>query len=208
MRFTLPTLPGAHATHCACTSCPTGLRLDMPSHGHDYDQARILHAKGFNIKQIADQTRIPYEALLKYAQRHKWTSARTKAVQCVSDHVQHQLVERSSRHLLNISGFADRAIDALITKDLSTMKLSDLQTLASVADTFDRIARRTYGLDAENASRPRVNVNVNVLSASTKSVGSITQGELVDVDALSVERVADAQSESAESSPAPPTQST
>lgn len=156
----------------------------MPRHGHDYDSARILHSKGLSIRQIHEETGIPYEALLKYAQRHQWTSARTKIVQRVSDNVQAQLVERSSGHLLKISGLADKVIDKLIAQDLATLKLNDLQTLATVADTFDKVARRAYGLDADNSSRPRVTVNVAVLDQEASRQRSALAREYVDVETI------------------------
>lgn len=134
--------------------------LDMAGNGHDYDAARILHAKGLTIKQIADETGIPYAPLMKFAQRHQWTLARTKVVQRVSTNVQDKLVERSTGHLLKISGFADKAIDNLLLRPLDGMKLGDLQTLASVADTFDKIARRTYGLDKQEE---RTSVHIGLL---------------------------------------------
>lgn len=156
----------------------------MPRHGHDYDSAKILHAKGLTIKQISDETGIPYDPLLKYAQRHEWTSDRTKAVQKLSDNVQAQLIERSTGHLLKMSGFADKALDNLLTRPIADMPLDDLQTLAQVADTFDRIARRTYGLDQQGTSHQHVHLGLLVGS----STGLASNSNILDVEVVPAEQ--------------------
>lgn len=146
----------------------------MPTRLYDYDAAEVLHAKGLPIKEIARQTGIKYDALQKYAQRQGWTEKRTKAVQLVCASVQEQLIEHSRRHLLSMSDLASRAISVLQSKPLETLPLDDLQTLATVANTFDQVARRTYGLDAQNASAPKVMVNVQV---AKQLGGSISLGD-------------------------------
>lgn len=140
----------------------------MPAKRYDYDAANVLHAKGLAIREISEQTHIPYDALQKYAQRQRWTEKRTKAVQSVCASVQERLAAQAEGHLLKISTFADRAIDHIAAKPLEQCKLGDLATLASVADTFDRIARRAYGLDQQQAqgARPGVMVQVNTMQAA------------------------------------------
>lgn len=160
----------------------------MAKHGHDYDTAKALRLKGFNYSQIATQTKIPFEALKRYAHRHGWDEHRDKIGQIVSQHVGEQLEARATGHVLKISGFADKVIDNLISRTVSDLKLSDLQTLASVADTFDKIARRTYGLDAENAARPRVTVNVAILDKQRAAAGDVSHVfDLAPADAQVVE---------------------
>lgn len=143
----------------------------MPAVHADYDTAYALRLKGFSYNEIAKRTGIDHERLMKYGKRHGWDEVRTKAVQAVSEHVQDALCERAKSHVEKISGFADRAIDALMLRDLETMQLDDMQTLASVANTFDQIARRTYGLDKEQSTgRPTLALQVNVNGQATPEV--------------------------------------
>lgn len=133
----------------------------MAVHGYDYDTAKLLKLKGLSYKQISDQIGIPYEALKRYGIRHGWDNARDKIDKIVSQTVTEQLITQSGAHLLKMSSVAGQALDQVAQEVAALPSLDALEKLARVADVFDRIARRTYGLDAQQ-QHMRTNVQVNI----------------------------------------------
>jgi hypothetical protein len=138
----------------------------MARAGHDYVAAKAFYIRGLNLKQISDKMSIPYDALFKFCKRNGWDMERTKNTQLLSTHVQQQLAEQAGKHLMRITGLADKVVDSLLCKDVQTMKLQELETLGRIADTFDKINRRSYGMDSENG-KTTLNVAVQVSPPST-----------------------------------------
>lgn len=154
----------------------------MAKAGHDYEAAKTLFLRGLTIKQISDKLSIPYDALAKFCQRRQWDKDRTKNSQILSKHVQDQFSEAAGRHLSKITGLTDKAIDALLTKDVQTLDLDALETLGKVADTFDRIARRSYGLDQQEG---KITVNMAVQASPIQSQTNLSS--IIDVESTSVD---------------------
>ena len=141
--------------------------MDMSKLGNDYATAKALHVKGLSIRQISEKTGISYDALAKYAVRNGWTELRDKSVQLLSNHVQGKMVEAATKHLLDMSDLADTAITCIKGKPIGAMPLDDLAKLASIADTFDRIARRTHRLDEASGPKTQLNLQVNYPAAAS-----------------------------------------
>jgi hypothetical protein len=149
----------------------------MPGQKYDYEPAKVLHAKGLTIREIANQTKIPEEAIQAYSRRHKWRQERAKAMQLVSDGVQAQLAAMAGKHLIDVSGIVSKSIDALALKDLKSMPLDDVHTFATSVEVLDRIARRTYALDNQEG-KITLNMAVQVSPPSTtKPLGAIIDVE-------------------------------
>lgn len=137
----------------------------MAKAGNDYEAAKALSLKGQSLRQISDRLSIPYEALVKYACRHKWTVDRTRVGQVLSDHVADVGKAHVAGWIKRIDSFVHRALDKV---DPTTLGLKDLATAVAVADQADRMFRRAHGLDNTPASHsPRVAVQVNLHSADS-----------------------------------------
>ncbi len=148
----------------------------MPKHGHDYSTAKILHAKGLSIKQISDNTGIPYPALVKHAQRNEWDKNLDKAVQSLSNHVQADLSRTSESHVRNVVKLGLNRINSLLDYDFEkAVQGLDAEGYLRCFDMLDKILRRSLRLDEQAALRSS-NLAVQVNIGHTAPV----QGQILD----------------------------
>lgn len=128
----------------------------------DWEQAQALFCKGLSLRDISDQMDIPLTALRKRQTRYKWTQRKTELGQAVVKSVQSSLSEHAGAWLTQIDEYVHKVI-AKVQPD--TLGLKDLAIAVGIAETVDRMARRAYGLDAEQRNRPGTLVHVSVSSA-------------------------------------------
>ncbi len=137
----------------------------MAKAGHDYDGAKALLLKGMSLKDISDKLTIPYDALQRYALRHKWTIDKTRIRQVVSDHVGERLQQECVNWVMGIATKTTATLAALGNYDFAgRVNELDPESYVRSLDTLDRIARRNYGLDGDGNARPRVTLNVALVN--------------------------------------------
>jgi hypothetical protein len=149
----------------------------------DREALRAAYLKGLPLCDLAKQFNVNENTIRSWASRGKWQRSAQQAAQIVQLHAIDAMVAQSNRHLAKMGTLAERAIDVLNDKPLSNMQFAELEQLARVADTFDKIARRTYGLDqAANQARPVLAVNVTI-NQDTKQHA---QERIIDVESVAL----------------------
>lgn len=162
----------------------------QPGASVDWSELRALYVKGLSLADIARQTGIPVGTIKARSSREKWATTVAKAEQLVQRVATEQLAESASRWLTRLDKVVHESLDNLESKSVKKLSLRDLQIALDCADKANRVARQTYGLDAENASRPRVTLNVAVVSdASKSSVDAWAGMNIVDVESTRVETI-------------------
>lgn len=155
----------------------------MTAKAIDWGELRALHCKGVSLKALAKEYNVDYGALRTRASRGKWSNTVAKAGEMVQQAVTEQLAGIAGRHLLKIAGISDLAIDKVAEKLALDPSIDALSKLATVAETFDRIQRRTCGLDAKQdaANTKPVTLAVNVAIAGAGLTAG-TLGKVLDVE--------------------------
>lgn len=145
----------------------------------DYNEIRSAYCKGMTLADLAKEYNVPYGALRARASREKWTASVTNVNARIHQSVTEKLASSASQWVTKIDSFVHASLEKL---DPSKLNLRDLALAVGVAETADRMARRTYGLDREQQARSGTLVQVNVANGSTAQVKRVGYAGLVDVD--------------------------
>jgi uncharacterized protein YjcR len=155
----------------------------QPAAAVNWSELRALYVKGVQLSDLSRQTGIPIGTIKARSSREKWATTVAKAEQQVQRIATEQLADSASRWLTRLDKVVHDSLDNLEEKGVRKLNLKDLQLALDCAEKANRVARQTYGLDSDNASRPRVTVNVAVLGDKVSS----QDARVMDVDALVVD---------------------
>lgn len=118
----------------------------------DWDGCKALYLKGVTLKDVALQTGVSYVALRARSHRERWQELAV----ATSLHLQQitiaTLEQRAKAWTHRVADLMERRIAHLESLDPSKLKLSELETLTRITEQTDRIARRTFGMDAPPAA--------------------------------------------------------
>jgi len=157
--------------------------VETPDKAIDWAELRALHVKGMSLADLAKRFNISYSAIRNKSSRERWRDTVAKAGGMVAQDATNQLSAVATKHLLKMSGIADLAIDQVATELAANPNRKALAELASIADTFDRIQRRTCRLDEDKANNKPASLTVNVaVQAGSSSVRQL--GKVIDVDTI------------------------
>lgn len=162
----------------------------MPKAGHNYEEARLLRAKGMNYKDISEQTAIPVTALARYAQRHNWDQKHNEIVASVSANV-------ASRHVHEVTRLCHDRLEELRSFDFaSALAKCGASEYISLIDRLDTIVRRALCMELQANSAPGVALQLNVTGNATVHADSLADdtsknaAHVVDVQQISDEQPA------------------
>jgi hypothetical protein len=164
--------PVQHA--CTVVRMPAPLQID-------WNHLKTLYVKGLTIAEIARQSGLKPATIRAHAMRHGWRADVTAAATALQQVVTHGIVAQGQQWIARMGRFVNRCMDSMEARPDGTTSLRELEMLARVADTFDKIARRNFSLD-ERASM--VNNNVLVMHDRSMAVQSMQAGEVIDVTPL------------------------
>jgi len=152
----------------------------------NYTPARNRYIKGHSIKEIAADLDLPYEGLVKHAQRQGWTKLRTEVVQHSSDAVLADIKGKLGAYVGKIDQIIHAGLDNVLSKGLETLGLKDLALALDCAEKANRIGRQHYQLDEDKQAKPAsLTVNVAVSGSPTASQARIL-GQVIDVEQVSL----------------------
>ena len=146
-----------------------------------WDEIRALHVKGMTLRDIANKYDISYGALRSRSSREKWCNSVSVARHFVAQGATDALMRSAGEWVGKIDRTVHAALDNVMQKGLHKLTLRDLSVALDCADKANRIARQTYGLDADGSSH-KVQVNVAVLG-NASAVAS--NSDVIDIDSLS-----------------------
>ena len=131
-----------------------------------WGELRTAHASGLGLRELARNAGIPAGTVLARAKREGWTRqiqqarAIVPAAQnppAVADAVAVTMQQRGQRHLQRMAGVVEKTLP-----HVETMEPGEVLDRVEDIDRLDKVARRTYGLDAHEAAGV---VGLNILSA-------------------------------------------
>lgn len=149
----------------------------------DFAELRALHCKGVSLKQLATDYGIEYGTLRVRASREKWRNTRNKCDNAVMQAVTDQMTGFADRHVRKVIGFADVAMDKLLTELAKDPNLTALEKIVGVANTLDQLGRRTAGLDKQDKESKPASLTVNVaITGGAGSAPGVHLGQVIDVE--------------------------
>lgn len=163
----------------------------MPRTAYDYTQARNRYVKGHNIKEIAADLDLPYEGLVKHAQRQGWTKLRTEVVQHSSDAVLADIKGKLGAYVGKIDQVIHAGLDNVLAKGLETLGLRDLALALDCAEKAHRIGRQHYQLDDDKRDAKPASLTVNVAISQADNNARYT-GKVIDVESVACDASAPA----------------
>jgi len=140
-----------------------------------WEQIRTAYASGIGLRETARNMGISSGTILSRAKREGWTreihSAKALAkredapVVTPLKAVAMTMQQRGERHVERMAGVSERGVDHIETMD-------GPQILRSVdrIDKLDKVARRTFGLNDDDAHNPNAIINIAMLSVDPESV--------------------------------------
>lgn len=124
-----------------------------------WDELKAAFVKGVTLPDLARQYGINYSALRARALRHGWRTDAAKAASAMQQSITTTLAERGGSWAHRIGTVLERHLSFLEKADPAALKLRDYEGLVRVLEVVDKMGRRTFKLDDENAS-PRTSINV------------------------------------------------
>jgi hypothetical protein len=154
----------------------------------DWDEIRALHVKGMSLKDLSDRYGISYTALRSRSSREKWCNTVAMARNTVTQVATEALAKSATSWISKLDTAVHAALDNVMAKGLHKLGLRDLQVALDCVEKSNRVARLNYGLDSENASRPRVTVNLAVMARGADhadhALPAFDTTPIVDVDTV------------------------
>ena len=151
--------------HSVRVTTPAAALRKLPN--STWAELRTAHASGIGLRELARNMNIPAGTVLARAKREGWTrqiqSAKSIARQsspaavAVVDAVAVTMQQRGQRHLQRMAGVVERTLP-----HVETMEPGEVLDRVEDIDRLDKVARRTYGLDANEGAGV---VGLNILSA-------------------------------------------
>lgn len=146
-----------------------------------WDEIRALHVKGMSLRDISTKYGLSYTAIRSRSSREKWCNSVAVARHYVAQGATDSLMRSAGEWVGKIDRTVHAALDNVMQKGLHKLTLRDLSVALDCADKANRIARQTYGLDADGSTH-KVQVNVAVLGNATAVASN---NDVIDIDSLS-----------------------
>lgn len=146
----------------------------------DWEQLKLLYAKGLSFSEIAKEHNLNPSAVRVYASRHGWKESVTLANQSLHQSVCLSLKDRGKVWAGKVGDIIENYLIQVDRKGHKKLGTKDLCALTNALETLDKIGRRTFELDA-----PTVNVGHSLaFNVNFNSRNSQGQGVIMDVDEL------------------------
>lgn len=136
-------------------------------HNVDWHGIRLLFATGTTLEEISENTKIPIGTLHARSSREGWGKDRER-VEALAVEAREKtqaliasMPQRGQNWVHRVAQQTDRAMNIIEQEPIET--LADVKKVTGVLDSVDRVARRSYGLDEENAANKTI-VNLGFLS--------------------------------------------
>jgi hypothetical protein len=140
-----------------------------------WEQVKTAFASGIGLREIARNMEISAGTILSRASREGWTReiqnakalARREDAPVVSPlkAVVMTMQRRGERHVERMAGVSERGVDHI-------ERIDGPEILGSVdrIDKLDKVARRTFGLNDDDAHNPNAIINIAMLSVDPDTV--------------------------------------
>lgn len=140
------------------------------------DHARAMWLAGEQGKTIGLKLGVPAASIHQWATRGGWRDMRQALVEKTEQHIMKSSARVSEsiveEYLTKVSRVVNRRIDTL--DRLEPKKASEHLDAARALKQLDDVARRSLGLDHEQASAPRQTINFNLGASTPKPILDIT----------------------------------
>lgn len=166
-------------------SCDTVATADKSI---DWTELRALHVKGVSLADLSKKFGVSYSAIRSKSSRERWRDTVAKAGNMIAQSATDQLTACATKHVLKMAGITDLAIERVASELGTTPSIKVLSELASIAETFDRIARRTYQLDKVETAKPAT-LTVNLAIDARQRSG--TNGRILEAESVVVSDASD-----------------
>ncbi len=152
-------------------------------HESVWGEIRAAHASGVGLRELARTMNIPAGTILARSRRESWSrrieAAKSLARQAspeiaVVDAVALTLQQRGQRHLRRMAGVVEKTLP-----HIETMEPDGILDRIAQVETFDKLARRTFGLN-DGAGQTNVMVSVQMLGMRPEELrvtGNVTETE-------------------------------
>jgi hypothetical protein len=140
-----------------------------------WEQVKTAFASGIGLREIARNMSIRPGTILSRAHREGWTreihSAKALAKRdnalVVSPlmAVAMTMQQRGERHVQRMAGVSERGVD-----HIETMHGPEILNSVDQIEKLDKVARRTFGLNDDDAYNPNAVINIAMLSVDPESV--------------------------------------
>jgi len=140
-----------------------------------WEQVKTAFASGIALREIARNMGISPGTILSRAKREGWTrdiqnakalSKREDApVVSPVEAAAMSLHQRGERHVQRMAGVSERGVD-----HIETMHGPEILNSVDQIEKLDKVARRTFGLNDDDAHNPTAIINIAMLSVDPESV--------------------------------------
>lgn len=132
-------------------------------HNADWPGIRLMYATGVSIDKLAEKTGIPRGTIANRSVREAWEEDRVKlrmledAARDKSIKLLATMPERAKDWVSRVAAQSDKSLTIIEKEPMENLR--DVTRVTSALDHVDKVARRSLGLDEENAgSRTIVNL--------------------------------------------------
>lgn len=142
-----------------------------------WEQARTAFASGIGLRELARNMEIPEGTMLARASRERWSQQVDSAKQLVPVQQSSTITpmqsaaitmqQRGERYVGRMAGVAESVLP-----HLEAMQPSELLESVHEVEKFDRIARRTYGIDDGQKFGGVLNLSILTNQAAVQVIGS------------------------------------
>jgi len=140
-----------------------------------WEQMKTAYASGVGLREIARHMNLSENTVLSRAQREGWTreiqSAKALAkrgdapVVTPLKAVAMTMQQRGERHVERMAGVSERGVD-----HIETMHGPEILKSVDQIEKLDEVARRTFGLNDDDAGGPNAIINIAMLGVDPESV--------------------------------------
>src|SRR5262245_46100936 len=140
-----------------------------------WEQVKTAFASGIALREIARKMGISPGTILSRAKREGWTRqvqsakalSKRKDAPAVSpvEAAAMSLHQRGERHVERMAGVSERGVD-----HVETMDGPEILNSVDQIEKLDKVARRTFGLNDDDAHNPNAIINIAMLSVDPESV--------------------------------------
>ena len=138
-------------------------------------EIRTAYASGIGLRELSRNTGISAGTILSRAQREGWTREiqNAKALAKREDApvvtplkaVATTMQQRGERHVQRMAGVSERGVD-----HVETMHGPEILNAVDRIEKLDKVARRTFGLNDDDAGGPNAIINIDMLGVDPESV--------------------------------------
>ena len=138
-------------------------------------EIRTAYASGIGLRELSRNTGISAGTILSRAQREGWTREiqNAKALAKREDApvvtplkaVATTMQQRGERHVQRMAGVSERGVD-----HVETMHGPEILNAVDRIEKLDKVARRTFGLNDDDAGGPNAIINIAMLAVDPNKV--------------------------------------